>query len=147
MPQHSSAAPPADRLHPELSRFLKRSSEQLEQITPSRRAELDQLASTLAEVGRGEEPIRAVFICTHNSRRSHLAQLWSAAAAQWLGLETFHSFSGGTEVTAFNDRCFPSLERAGFRITHAAASVEDSSGGAQPHSSTNPQWIDRKSVV
>ncbi len=141
MPRPCTANPPSDRLFPELSRFLQTSSEQIDQIDPPRRAELDQLAGILAELARESEPIQAVFICTHNSRRSHLAQLWSAAAAQWLGLENFHSFSGGTEITAFNQRCFPALQSAGFRIAPVPPSTDDPAFQALPSSPNNPPWL------
>lgn len=56
---------------------------------------------------------RLTFICTHNSRRSHLAQLWAAAAAQYCGVGPVACFSGGTEVTACNPRAIAALRRAG----------------------------------
>ena len=56
---------------------------------------------------------RLTFICTHNSRRSHLAQLWAAAAAQYCGVGPVACFSGGTEVTACNPRAIAALSRAG----------------------------------
>jgi arsenate reductase (thioredoxin) len=139
MPRHCAATPPSDTLYPELSRFLQSSSEQLDQIDAARRAELDRLASMLAELSRDSPALQAVFICTHNSRRSHLAQLWSAAAAQWLGLDSFRSFSGGTEVTAFNHRCFPPLETAGFRISPLPTTGDDPASPARPSSPSNPQ--------
>ncbi|MCB0815108.1 MAG: hypothetical protein KDB87_18330 [Flavobacteriales bacterium] len=56
------------------------------------------------------------FICTHNSRRSHLSQLWAATAAWSLGLDYVRTFSGGTEATAFNPRAVAAVERAGFQV-------------------------------
>ena len=57
-----------------------------------------------------------VFICTHNSRRSIIAQVWAAAAADWFGMDNVEAFSGGTETTAFNPRAVAALRRAGFSI-------------------------------
>ncbi|MEM8713961.1 MAG: protein-tyrosine-phosphatase, partial [Planctomycetota bacterium] len=62
------------------------------------------------------ESAQAVFICTHNSRRSHLSQLWAKVAASYYGHEAIETFSGGTEATAFNPRAVASMKRAGFRI-------------------------------
>ena len=45
-----------------------------------------------------------------------MAQLWAAAAASHFGLEGLHTFSGGTEVTAMNERTVAALQRAGFEI-------------------------------
>lgn len=61
-------------------------------------------------------PINLNFICTHNSRRSQLAQVWAKVAAVSQGIR-IKSFSGGTEVTAFNERAVASLKRSGFSIS------------------------------
>ncbi|MFT7033908.1 MAG: arsenate reductase [Cyclobacteriaceae bacterium] len=55
------------------------------------------------------------FICTHNSRRSQLSQVWGKTAAAYFGYE-IKSFSGGVEVTVFNERAVECLKRAGFEI-------------------------------
>lgn len=55
------------------------------------------------------------FICTHNSRRSQLAQIWAQTAAGYFGIPV-RCYSGGVEVTAFNERAVASLKRSGFRI-------------------------------
>lgn len=88
---------------------------------PDRKEVLDELADWINERLRDgqPDPVEVVFICTHNSRRSQLAQAWLAALARDAGLNRIHSFSGGTEVTAFNTRAVQSLERAGFQaIAH-----------------------------
>lgn len=56
------------------------------------------------------------FICTHNSRRSQLSQIWAQTAAEYFGIPV-RAYSGGVEVTAFNERAVASLKRSGFRIT------------------------------
>jgi len=72
----------------------------------------DFVVSKLAD-GR---PVRLVFICTHNSRRSHLCQFWAQAAARYYSIPSVETFSGGTEATAFNPRAVAALRRAGFVI-------------------------------
>lgn len=61
------------------------------------------------------DPIHLNFICTHNSRRSQLAQIWAKTAAHYYGIDVF-TYSGGTEVTAFNQRAVDALKRCGFQI-------------------------------
>src|SRR5690606_5396835 len=61
-----------------------------------------------------------LFVCTHNSRRSHIAQILARAAALRAGLSDIATFSGGTEVTAFNPRAVSALRRAGFTIEDGA---------------------------
>jgi len=63
------------------------------------------------------QPVYLNFICTHNSRRSHLSQIWAQAAAHYYGIADVHCFSGGTEATAFNPRAVKAMQDAGFAIT------------------------------
>jgi len=64
----------------------------------------------------GETP-KVIIICTHNSRRSHLGQIWLATGADYFGLPKIETFSGGTEATAFNPRAVAAMRRIGFDIT------------------------------
>ena len=57
-----------------------------------------------------------MFVCTHNSRRSHLAQLWAQASAAYLGLAHVRTWSGGTEATAFHPSAIQALVTHGFAI-------------------------------
>ena len=56
------------------------------------------------------------FICTHNSRRSHLGQIWLQMAAAYYDIALVVAYSGGTEETAFNSRAVAALQRAGFAV-------------------------------
>ena len=56
------------------------------------------------------------FICSHNSRRSHLGQIWLQMAAAYYEVELVKAYSGGTEETAFNPRAVAALQRAGFAV-------------------------------
>ncbi len=64
-------------------------------------------------------PVNLNFICTHNSRRSQLSQVWAEVIAYHLALPV-KAFSGGVEVTACNNRTISSLLRAGFEIGEAS---------------------------
>ena len=61
-----------------------------------------------------QEPLLS-FICTHNSRRSQLSQIWAQTAAHYYGINV-RCFSGGLEVTAFNEAAVVSLKRCGFKV-------------------------------
>ncbi|MBK7342042.1 MAG: hypothetical protein IPJ06_02325 [Saprospiraceae bacterium] len=84
---------------------------------PDRKEALDDLAGWIsARLNDGQtNPVEVIFICTHNSRRSQISQAWLAALAARAGLDRIRSYSGGTEVTAFNIRAVKTLERAGFQ--------------------------------
>ncbi len=85
-------------------------------IPNSRREELGVLAAAVREAIDRHEPASLLFICTHNSRRSHMSQIWAAVAAHHFGFDNVHTYSGGTESTAFNPRAVAAMRRAGFRI-------------------------------
>ncbi len=55
------------------------------------------------------------FICTHNSRRSHLSQIWAQTLADHFEIK-IETFSGGTEATAFHPNAVAAVERAGFLV-------------------------------
>jgi arsenate reductase len=57
------------------------------------------------------------FICTHNSRRSHMAQLWAQAAAHYHQVNEVECFSGGTDTTAFSPRAVKTMKNIGFEIS------------------------------
>lgn len=60
--------------------------------------------------------IRLNFICTHNSRRSQLAQIWAQVIAIHFDINNVYCYSGGTEVTAVFPLIIKTLEHAGFKI-------------------------------
>jgi arsenate reductase len=62
-----------------------------------------------------QETVRLNFICTHNSRRSQLSQIWAQVAAYSFEI-VIESYSGGVEEAAFNERALRALETQGFRM-------------------------------
>lgn len=95
---------------------------EFDKIEPERRAKLEQISAFIREQQQSGNPARLLFVCTHNSRRSHMAQLWAAVAAEAYRVDVA-TYSGGTESTAFNPRAVAAMERAGFRI---AKTTDDS---------------------
>ena len=84
-------------------------------ISSERLQLLNEMAAYLiAKMKQGQE-IRLNFICTHNSRRSQFSQIWAQTAAVYYGIDTA-CFSGGVEVTAFNERAVAALKRDGFKV-------------------------------
>ena len=103
-------------LSPKLERYLLDRQMEFDQIDAARRAVLEPLAEALAgQLRNGNSTVDVTFVCTHNSRRSHMSQLWMKAAAECLHLP-MTTWSGGTESTAMNPRAVNSLRRAGFEI-------------------------------
>lgn len=85
-------------------------------IPTDRRAVLGQLTEFIESKVKKSEKVQLIFICTHNSRRSHIAQVWAQTAAAYYRIPNVASYSGGTEATAFNPRAVNAMEKAGFRI-------------------------------
>ncbi len=104
-------------MYPTLGSYIESVLAGMDAIPEDRKKELKKLALFVKTKQQSGEPANLVFICTHNSRRSHFGQLWAATAANYYGLGgNIHTFSGGTESTAFNPRAVAAAERAGFKI-------------------------------
>lgn len=86
------------------------------QISEERRALLDELAMYISAKLTSQAEVSLVFICTHNSRRSHMAQIWAQAAAYYFGHKGIKTYSGGTQKTSFNYSAIEALKKAGFKI-------------------------------
>ncbi|MDC6391092.1 protein-tyrosine-phosphatase [Maribacter sp. PR1] len=64
----------------------------------------------------GGEDINLNFICTHNSRRSHLSQIWAQTMARYFAIDNVYCYSGGTESTALFPKVVETLRENGFKI-------------------------------
>jgi len=90
-------------------------------ILDERKARLLPFIQYLQEKRAQKADINLNFICTHNSRRSQFAQVWSAVWANHFGIAV-NSFSGGTQATAVYSEVLNSLERFGFEVIRTAGS-------------------------
>ncbi|MEM9589061.1 MAG: protein-tyrosine-phosphatase [Planctomycetota bacterium] len=86
-----------------------------DQIPDARKSELIELGSFIRKATEKRSRCPITFVCTHNSRRSHLAQVWAAIAAEYYGIP-LETFSGGTEATAMNERIVACLCRTGLQV-------------------------------
>lgn len=111
------SAPMERTLHPDLQRYVsERVLPAVATIPAERKESLDMIAAFVKERKAAGSTADLTFICTHNSRRSHLSQLWAATAAWSFAQDHVRTFSGGTEATAFNPRAVAAVERAGFHV-------------------------------
>lgn len=85
-------------------------------IPEERKGVLNPLAQYIHKKMVKNEPIALNFICTHNSRRSHLSQIWAQTLAHFVGIANVSSYSGGTEATALFPMVAKTLEKSGFQI-------------------------------
>ena len=87
-----------------------------ESISPERKVILQPLIDFIQSKVTAEQDIRLNFICTHNSRRSHLSQIWAQTAASYYNIKNVFSYSGGTEATAVFPMVAQTLTNTGFKI-------------------------------
>lgn len=113
------------RFNDRLTAYIGERVSEFGQIAEGRKAGLKRIAQFVRRQSEAGRPARLVFICTHNSRRSHMAQIWAANAASYDHVSGVECFSGGTEATAFNPRAIATLERAGFEIQTASGKAND----------------------
>jgi len=93
------------------------------EIPEDRKLLLLQLTNYIRQKKTDGQTINLVFICTHNSRRSHIAQLWAQAAAAYYGVKAVYTFSGGTEATAFYLAAVKAMQQFGFEITQQGSTI------------------------
>ncbi|WP_286862822.1 MULTISPECIES: low molecular weight phosphatase family protein [Sphingobacterium] len=91
-----------------------------EAVSVEREMCLQPLIAYLNEKVDKVEGIRLNFICTHNSRRSHLSQVWAQTMAHHFGLKDLFCYSGGTEATAMFPKVAETLASQGFEILQLA---------------------------
>lgn len=97
-------------LYPELVKTAKAFRPAL--ISEERKNILKPLIDYLNNV---EGVAKLNFICTHNSRRSQFAQIWAQVAASFYEVDV-QCYSGGIEVTEFNENAINAVRRAGFKV-------------------------------
>lgn len=85
-------------------------------ISEERKKLLYEFSEYIVNKLKDEKDVNLIFICTHNSRRSHISQIWAQTAAEYYGIPNIKCYSGGTEATAFNPRAVKAMTKAGFRI-------------------------------
>ena len=85
-------------------------------IEEERQNLLRKVAQSISEYMLDQKEAQIITICTHNSRRSQLSELWIRVAADHYDIPLIRVYSGGTEETAFNTRMIQAIDRAGFHI-------------------------------
>lgn len=85
-------------------------------VTEERKVVLQPLIEFIQKKLDLGEQIRISFICTHNSRRSLLAQVWAQTLAHHFNLKNVFCYSGGTESTSLFPKVAEVLKKVGFKV-------------------------------
>lgn len=112
-------------LLPPLRTYVSEVAAELDLVTAERKVVLNEIVGSMVAQLESGKPANLTFICTHNSRRSHMSQIWAQTAAYHYELEDVQAYSGGTEATECNCRTITAMRRAGFDI-------QDATTGANP---------------
>ena len=92
----------------------------IEKISDERKQILQPLIDFIQKKVNDKNEIRINFICTHNSRRSHLSQIWAQTMAAKFVIKNVKTYSGGTEATAMFPKVGETLSNQGFEIQKIA---------------------------
>lgn len=103
-------------MYPAIKTYCAELTHQFGAISKERKELLEKIAQYIAKKQILNKPVNLVYICTHNSRRSHFGQVWAKVASDYYHVKNVNTFSGGTEATAFNINAINALKRIGFNI-------------------------------
>lgn len=101
-------------MYPTLSKTIEQLP--LQNISEERKTILQPLIDFIQQKVNDRQDININFICTHNSRRSHLSQVWAQAASAHFNIPNVYCYSGGTEETALFPKVAETLINQGFSI-------------------------------
>lgn len=104
------------KILPAVERTIDKLVSEFNHITDERKSAISHLKLYIAQQKKEGKKAVLNFVCTHNSRRSHISQIWAQTAAHYYGIDNVETFSGGTEATAFNPRAVTAMKQAGFEI-------------------------------
>jgi arsenate reductase (thioredoxin) len=104
-------------MYQKIRQFTQSLEEDFKLIPTERKELLQRITGYIQERYNQNLSIKLVYICTHNSRRSHFGQVSAALAANFYNIDNVSTFSGGTEATAFNPNAIKALKNIGFEIS------------------------------
>ncbi|WP_291117482.1 protein-tyrosine-phosphatase [Empedobacter sp. UBA7248] len=99
----------------ELKEFLLK-LQNFDDISTERKAVLQPLVDYIQQKINDNQAINLNFICTHNSRRSHLSQVWAKVASSFYEIKNLQCYSGGTEETVLFPKVVETLTNQGLHI-------------------------------
>lgn len=100
----------------ELDQYISEVITEFDQISEERKGKLQKVIDFVNKKKAANEIVNLILICTHNSRRSHLSQVWTQVAARYYGHANVFSYSGGTEATALFPSAANALAKAGLQV-------------------------------
>lgn len=112
-------------MFPKIQQICSDLIQQFDSISPERKATLVKISDYMQMKLDEKLPVQLMYVCTHNSRRSHFGQIWSAVATEYFSIPHVKTFSGGTEATSFNPNAIQALKDSGFEIFSAESTNDN----------------------
>ncbi len=103
-------------MFPSIQNYCDLLTGKFDEIPDERKQLLERISEYIIEKQTDKKTVQLVYICTHNSRRSHFGQIWATVAASYYNVPDVETFSGGTEATSFNINAINVLKKTGFEI-------------------------------
>lgn len=119
----SFVSSPKVRFSKKLANYVKTLPDEFGQITLERKSTLTELGNYIITERLAGKSCNLLFICTSNSRRSHMGQVWAYTAGLYYGIDSIYTFSGGTEATKVNINAISALRRSGFSANTSGVGV------------------------
>ncbi|APY09453.1 protein-tyrosine-phosphatase [Winogradskyella sp. J14-2] len=85
-------------------------------IPEERKKTLQPLIDFIQSKVDAKTTVNLNFICTHNSRRSHLSQAWAQVLGKYYGINNLFCYSAGTEATSLFRVAAETLANSGFKV-------------------------------
>jgi protein-tyrosine-phosphatase len=99
-----------------LKSLCEKLTSEFDQISEERKMILHKLIEYIQQKTIKGEEIKLVYVCTHNSRRSHFGQVWGKVASEFYKIAKVETHSAGTEATAMHPNTVRTLQTNGFVI-------------------------------
>jgi len=103
-------------MSPVIQRYILERTKSFDAISEERINTLKIISSFVQKKIDQGQIAELLYICKNNSKRSHFGQIWSKVAATYYGFTNVQTYSGGTEVTAFNPNAIKAIEAIGFKV-------------------------------
>ena len=104
-------------MFPSIQQYIEKAITHFDEIPAERKELLSKISQYVAGKIKASKKAELIYICTHNSRRSHFGQIWAKTAAAYYGFDNVQTYSGGTEATAFNPNAIRATKKVGFEIS------------------------------
>ncbi len=106
-------------IYPEIQNLIRDIEKKFDSIDHNRKLKLKEFAKNIHAALSDGQHVHLLYVCTHNSRRSHFGQIAAALAIIYYRLKNIDSYSAGTEVTAFHKNGINALLSLGFKTETA----------------------------